>query len=153
MTWEKDLNKRFERKIKLRMVISLILVVFGMVSLGVSLYGAAMGMAGSDRIKGFYSGMGGGLIGAGTITFFRNLILLKNEEKRKIRQLVEYDERNRYLRSSTMTYSGYLMIGILYLGTVFAAFFNESLAVTLLTILGIYMAVIFMINIMLQKFF
>ena len=151
---EKDLDKKFEKKIKIRIITCIFIITFGIASLVLAIYGSTKGifMSGSD-MPGFYTGIGGGLIGAGIATIVRNVIWLKDEEKRKSRQLMEYDERNLYIRNNTMAFSGYIMIAVLYLGIIVSGIFNEPLSWILLMLLGLYLMLIFVINLLLKKFY
>lgn len=151
---DKALEKKFEKKLKLRAALSVMIIAAGVLSLALSVYAEAKGFISSEgNMTGYYVGMGGGLMGAGIVTLIKSIVLLKHAEKQRKQRMVEYDERNLYLRSCTMTYSGYIIIGVLYMGVIIFGFYYETAAMILLSIMCLYLVVIFIVNILLRKLF
>lgn len=151
---DKSLEKKYDKKLKLRIVLSAVIICFGILSIIISVYGESKGFfSGDSTMTGYYVGLGGGLIGAGLVTLIKSVILLRNEAKRRKTCLEEYDERNIYLRNCTMTYSGYIMIAVLYAGVFIAGFYNEEIAMLLLVIMCSYLVVIFGVNVLLRKLY
>lgn len=149
---ELNQEQRFEKKLKMRILLSFILLLLGILSISVILiakYGLEVTM--NDYMIGFYTGTGGGLVGAGIITIIKNIRWLKDEKKRRAVQLEEYDERNEYLRLRTMSISAYCMIFLLYGGTVITGMLNETVSKTLLITMFIYTFMILMIYLIVRK--
>lgn len=83
-------------------------------------------------MEGFYTGFGCALMGAGIALIARNLRLIKNEEKYKRAEIGFLDERNRFIKSATLSTTSSIFIVGLAFAIVVAGMFNSVVFVTLL---------------------
>ena len=101
--------------------------------------------------RGFFSGMGGGLIAAGLITIYKNYSYLKHADSRKKREIFETDERNRLLGLRSWAYAGYGMFLLLYLGMIACAFVSLTIMKTLLVVSAVFALLLLFFRVLLQK--
>lgn len=154
MQKEEDMKKeQFIKKINLRIKCCIALILIGVLGVAAGIFLEQItGLTVSDWSSGYYLGTGFGLIGASIATIIKQQILLKNPEKLEQRMLMEYDERNLQLREKTMTYAGYSLAFILYIGICIFGVVNVTIANTMLYILCGYVVLVFVINTILRKF-
>ena len=110
------MNMRIEKKIKIRIIYCIVLIVLGVISLYVGNF-VTLNSGDAEYSAGYYTGLGFGVIAAGVITIIKNVILLKNPEKCKEREIYESDERNKMIGLKTWSYAGYAMFIFLYILT------------------------------------
>lgn len=92
----------------------------------------------SDFLGGVYSGMGTGILAAGTIFFFRIRRLFKNPELLRQRRLKESDERSVLLNQKALYLSGVFVIIGAYAAFLAAGFFSMAVFWTIWTIIMVY---------------
>ncbi|MCI9589043.1 MAG: hypothetical protein HFG42_00615 [Lachnospiraceae bacterium] len=135
------MKTQYRKLVKFRTSISVLFILFGAITLAASLGGLKL-LGFSEQAEGlgsWYGGSGAGLLGAGAALFVKNRLLLKDEEKLKKSEILEYDERNLYLRDKTMVITGYLLIAGLYVSMMILGFANPFAAQILLMVLGSYL--------------
>ena len=134
----------FEKRCRVRIVVSIGLAVLGLLSLAlVALTKGTVPVVHLDEgtadfVSGFYTGIGFGLVAAGSITIIQNVRYLKKADLKKQRQIYETDERNRMLGMRCWAYSGYAMFLILYVGMLVSGLFNVIIMKTLLAVMAVY---------------
>ena len=84
-----------------RMLASVVWMVLGVVLF-------ACGIAG--MVDGFWSGMGGGLIGVGVVQLVRMIRYQNNPEYKEAVDTAAKDERNRFLSNKAWAWAGYLYV-------------------------------------------
>lgn len=84
-----------------RMILSVFWLVVGIVL-------TVLGVMG--QIDSYWSGMGGGLIGVGTLQLYRFIRYEKDEEYRQNVDIQNSDERNRFLAGRAWAWAGYLFV-------------------------------------------
>lgn len=142
------IGNTIEKKIKNRIIYCVCFIVLGVISLIVgNVFSAEL----SEYVKGFYTGVGGGLIAAGVISIVRNILTLKNSEKLKEKEIYENDERNKMIGSKTWSYAGYAMFIVLYAGILVGGFIGDLVLNTLLVILGVYALCLFFARMYCEK--
>ncbi|MBE5851493.1 MAG: hypothetical protein E7299_00830 [Lachnospiraceae bacterium] len=143
-------GKTIEQKMRNRNLYCVGLIVCGIISLIIGV-GNVLPAEMSDYCSGFYTGVGGGLIAASVITLIKNIMILKNADKLKEREIYENDERNKMIGLKTWSYTGYAMFTLLYIGMLVAGFFSEVVMNTLLVIMGVYALCIFFAGLYCKK--
>ena len=147
----------FEKKCKTRITASCFLMALGVITIALSFLAGdqipVLYMAADhyDFIPGFYMGTGFGLFFAAAATIIKNVRYLKKPEIRKEREIYETDERNRMLGLRSWAYAGYTMLLLLYIGILISGFISILILKTLLIILAVYVAVLFVFRMILQK--
>jgi len=148
----------FTKRCKLRIVYSIVLIILGLLALAVSSgYGTIIvpmtpvTEESLDFIRGFYTGIGFGLVAAASITIFRNIQLLKNKELQKARALYENDERNRLIGTKCWAYAGYAMFLFLYVGILVGGMISMTVLKVLLCVLGAYGGFLLIFRMILRK--
>lgn len=151
-------SMEFTKKCKLRIAASVVLILLGVTALAAaSMHGTMIHTAvsesaeGSDFVRGFYTGIGFGLIAAASITIYRNYQYLKDSGKRKVRELYENDERNQLIGTKCWAYAGYALFLALYVGILVAGFVNELILQVLLAVLAVYGFFLLLFRVLLQK--
>lgn len=147
----------FEKRCRRRIAISAGLVVLGAVSILIVLLTQGqipvlyLEPNTRDFIPGFYTGLGGGLIGAGIISILKNRRYLKNPEEGKKRKIMETDERNRMLGLRCWAYAGYSMFLLLYVGILIGGFISVTVVKVLLGVGAVYGLLLLGFRLMLQR--
>ena len=147
----------FEKKCKTRITASCFLMALGVITIALSFLAGdqipVLDMAADhyDFIPGFYMGTGFGLFFAAAATIIKNVRYLKKPEIRKEREIYETDERNRMLGLRSWAYAGYTMLLLLYIGILISGFISILILKTLLIILAVYVVVLFVFRMILQK--
>lgn len=147
----------FEKKCKTRITASCFLMALGVITITLSFLAGdqipVLYMAADhyDFIPGFYMGTGFGLFFAAAATIIKNVRYLKKPEIRKEREIYETDERNRMLGLRSWAYAGYTMLLLLYIGILISGFISILILKTLLIILAVYVVVLFVFRMILQK--
>ena len=147
----------FEKKCKTRITASCFLMALGVITIALSFLAGDqipvlyMAVDHYDFIPGFYMGTGFGLFFAAAATIIKNVRYLKKPEIRKEREIYETDERNRMLGLRSWAYAGYAMLFILYIGILVSGFISIIILKTLLVILAVYVLVLFIFRMILQK--
>ena len=144
------LGKSIEQKLKLRILMSIILLILGTASLYVGTC-VPLASGNADYSAGFYVGLGCGLIAAAVITILKNIRLLRNKEALKQREIYESDERNRMIGLKSWSYAGYTMFILLYIALLFAGSINLLIMNTILVILAGFALCLFISRCILNK--
>lgn len=147
---EMKVGKGIVKKIKLRIIYSVVLVILGIASLYVG-FNVTLATGNSDYSSGYYVGLGFGLIAAAIITIIKNIRLLRNEEALRQREIYEEDERNKMIGLKTWSYAGYAMFILLYIGILVAGAINVVVMNTILVILGAFALCLFVVRVILSK--
>lgn len=140
----------FEKKCKTRSVLGIAIALLGAATIGFTIW-ADKTMELSESILGFYTGCGGGLMGAGIVTAIKNRRYLKHPELRRKIEIAETDERNRMLGLRCWAYAGYTMFLFLYIGMLLAGLFSPTVLQVLLVVGGMYGLLLLIYRIVLQK--
>lgn len=106
----------------------------------------------SDFVPGFYTGIGGGFLGAGIVTVVKNYRYLKNPDLNRKRKIYETDERNRMLGLRSWAYAGYSMFLFLYIGVIVSGFISVTAMKVLLAVGGVYAVLLLFFRKMLQRY-
>jgi len=144
------MSMNIEKKIKIRIIYCVVLIVLGVISLYVANF-VPLNSGDAEYSAGYYTGLGFGVIAAGTITIIKNVLLLKNQEKLQEREIYESDERNKMIGLKTWSYAGYAMFILLYVAQMVAGMFNVMVMNTLLTVLGLFALCLFVSRMVLSK--
>lgn len=137
-------NEEFRQVVKNRMKFMIGLVVIGIITGLVTIYAEFyMDTALSDHILGVYTGVGTGLTLAGIVLFFKNLMLLKNEEKLKESRLSSTDERLKEIENKAFRVAAYVMIAILYLVALIGGIYMKELIYILIMVIGAFLITYF----------
>ena len=144
------MEKIIEKKIKLRMAYCVLLIVLGIVSLYVGNF-VPLDSGDAEYSAGYYTGLGFGVIAAAVITLVKNVLLLRNPEKLKARQIYESDERNKMIGLKTWSWAGYAMFILLYIAQMVAGVFNVVVMNTLLVVLAVFALSLFVSRVVLTK--
>lgn len=139
-----------EKKIKLRMIYCVILVVLGVVSLYVGNF-VVVNLSDAEYLSGYYTGFGLAVIASGIITIVQKILLLRNPEKLKAREIYESDERNKMIGLKTWSWAGYAMFILLYIAQMVAGLFNVVIMNTLLVVLATFALCLFVCGVVLKK--
>ena len=140
----------FEKRCKTRIIASCLLLVLGAVTIALSFLAGDhipvlyMTADHYDFIPGFY-------MGTAIATIIKNVRYLKKPDLKKEREIYETDERNRMLGLRSWAYAGYAMLFILYIGILVSGFISIIILKTLLVILAVYVLVLFIFRMILQK--
>ena len=73
-----------------------------------------------------WSGMGGGILGAGAFQVYRQLKYRRNEEYREKVDIAMQDERNHFIRGKAWAWAGYLFVIITAVGSLILRFAGKS---------------------------
>ena len=93
--------------------------------------------------SGIFSGMGGALMAIGILQIIRNVKYRKNSDYKEKIDILEKDERCKYLRLKAWGWAGYLVVLLEAIGSVIAIILGEQLIMQVLLvsvalIVGIY---------------
>ena len=93
--------------------------------------------------SGIFSGMGGTLMAIGILQIIRNVKYRKNSDYKEKIDILEKDERCKYLRLKAWGWAGYLVVLLEAIGSVIAMILGEQLIMQVLLvsvalIVGIY---------------
>ena len=93
--------------------------------------------------SGIFSGMGGALMAIGILQIIRNVKYLKKSDYKEKIDILEKDERCKYLRLKAWGWAGYLVVLLEAIGSVIAMILGEQLIMQVLLvsvalIVGIY---------------
>ena len=93
--------------------------------------------------SGIFSGMGGALMAIGILQIIRNVKYSKNSDYKEKIDILEKDERCKYLRLKAWGWAGYLVVLLEAIGSVIAMILGEQLIMQVLLvsvalIVGIY---------------
>ena len=102
-----------------------------MVALSLFAFPQDMGHA-QDFVRGFYSGAGSGMIGAGVVLLIRNIRLLKNDKARRAARIKETDERQKLITMRTFSTASMVCFWVTVLAIVISAPLNLTVFFTLL---------------------
>jgi hypothetical protein len=140
----------FRKKVNMRIWFSVLLILLGAVSIGIVYF---FGLFGTSFRAGFYFGLGAGLIGAGTATIIRNVIYLKNASKFKAAEIADKDERNRFIINRTWSLSAAIMLFLIYMAVIVGGILDITIFFTLLAVLGAFVLVLLIVQIVLKKLY
>lgn len=147
------MKTQYRKRIEFRILASVLFILLGATTLAASSGGLKL-LGFSEQAAGlgeWYGGSGAGLLGAGVAFYFKNKLLLKNEEKLKQSEILEYDERNLYLRDKTMVITGYLLIIGLYVSMMILGLINPFAAQILLAVLCSYLVGMCVVYVFLKR--
>lgn len=85
-------------------------------------------------VSDMYSGMGGALIGIGVLQVIRNLRYRTNSKYREKLDVELQDERNKYIRMKSWSWTGYIIVLVQSLGVVIAFVMRQSVVQQVLTL-------------------
>jgi len=139
---------KYEIKLRFRMIFMLFAIVGGVVSI---LVGLLQINSIGDFSRGYFFGIGTGLIVGGTILAIKTARILKNENKFRIKKIEEEDERNNFLNLSSSHIAFLVTIVLLFIGTIYYAFKNEDTVNILSDIIMIMIAVKFICFLITKK--
>ena len=93
--------------------------------------------------SGIFSGMGGALMAIGILQIIRNVKYRKNSDYKEKIDILEKDERCKYLRLKAWGWAGYIVVLLEAIGSVIAMILGEQLIMQVLLvsvalIVGIY---------------
>ncbi len=107
-------------KYEKRIYISIFWIVIGTVLLACGIF---------DILDSFWSGMGGALIGVGTIRIVQFAKYRKNPEYREKIEIESNDERNKFISGRAWAWSGYVFVMLNAIGAIaFKIAGNETLS-------------------------
>lgn len=148
----------FEKRCRNRIILGSVIAVLGAVTFGlvflkdlVPTFVLYLEPGWSDFVPGFYTGIGGGFLGAGIITVVKNYRYLKNPELNRKRKIYETDERNRMLGLRCWAYAGYSMFLFLYIGVIVSGFISVTAMKVLIGVAGAYGVLLLIFRRILQK--
>lgn len=148
----------FEKRCRNRMILGSVIAVLGAVTFVLvflmdltPVFVMYLEPGESDFVPGFYTGIGGGFLGAGLITVVKNYRYLKNPELNKKRKIYETDERNRMLGLRCWAYAGYSMFLLLYIGVIVSGFISVTAMKVLIGVAGVYGILLLIFRRILQK--
>ena len=72
--------------------------------------GALLVLGITEVVDAFWSGMGGGLIGVGTVRLIQSIRYCKDETYREKKEVEIKDERSLFLRNKAWAWAGYLFV-------------------------------------------
>lgn len=144
------LESTIAKRIKTRIIYGVCLAVLGAISMVLGIAGV-LPIELSDYISGFYTGMGTGLVVGGIMLVIRNVRILKDEKLMKEKEIYENDERNKMIGLKTWSYTGYIMLLVLYAGILVGGFIGEIVLNTILVIVAIYSLCIFLTGLYCKK--
>lgn len=135
----------FEKKCKLRIGLSILVLIAGLSIFAFTTTDFYQQINSSNHfVEGFYSGCGGGLVGAGATTLFLNLSYLFNKERMRAAELKETDERNIFITNKTLSITAYLFIFIMAISMMIAGAYSELVLAVLTAVFfgGLLLALI-----------
>lgn len=148
----------FEKRCRNRIIVGSVMAVLGAVTFALAFlmdlvpaFVVLLEPGWSDFVPGFYTGIGGGFLGAGVITVVKNYRYLKNPELNKKQKIYETDERNRMLGLRCWAYAGYSMFLFLYIGVIVSGFISVTAMKVLLGVAGMYGVLLLVFRRILQK--
>lgn len=148
----------FEKRCRNRIILGSVIAILGAVTFGLAFlmnmtpaFVLYLEPEGSDFVPGFYTGIGGGFLGAGIITIVKNYRYLKNPELNRKRKIYETDERNRMLGLRCWAYAGYSMFLCLYIGVIISGFISVTAMKALIGVAGGYGVLLLIFRRILQK--
>ncbi|MBQ3390704.1 MAG: hypothetical protein IJG57_06520 [Firmicutes bacterium] len=118
-----------------RLALSIFWVVIGLVLVGLSI---------AEKLdSSMYAGMGGALAAVGALQVIRNLQYRRNEEYREKVDTEVSDERNRFLRMKSWSWTGYIVVLVEAIGVVVAMILGKEtvqlvLAYSVCLLVGVY---------------
>lgn len=128
----------FVKRTKIRLALSAVIILsgIGMFTLAVLLrMGKISGFELSSIMHSFYTGLGGGFLGAGTVMLIKNLRLLRNNEELKKAELKETDERNLFVAARTAQFTFFIFTAALFISIIVAGLVNPFAANVLFVVL------------------
>ncbi|MBQ9764594.1 MAG: hypothetical protein IJW18_00170 [Lachnospiraceae bacterium] len=125
-------DKEYAKLMKKRAAISLLLVVFGIVTLAISLYCRHKGLLSiSDFRQGVFAGIGTGLALFGLILFFICISIIKNESKLKAARIYESDERNIAITTESISIATVVLLISMYVVFVLSIFMEIDIIIAI----------------------
>ena len=118
-----------------RLALSIFWVVIGLVLVGLSI---------AEKLdSSMYAGMGGALAAVGALQVIRNLQYRRNEEYREKVDTEVSDERNRFLRMKSWSWTGYIVVLVEAIGVVVAMILGKEtvqlvLSYSVCLLVGVY---------------
>lgn len=133
-------NEEYRKVVKNRMRITAAIVIIGIITAAIG-FGAKFYLKTwiSDYMIGVYFGVGVGLFVSGTILWFKNRLLLNNDEKLKESRLNNTDERIQEISNKSFKAAAVIMLIALYSTALIGGLFYPILVKVLLFISGIFL--------------
>lgn len=133
-------NEEYKKIIKSRMKMMMVIIVVGIITAAIG-FGSEFYLKVSinEQMMGVYSGLGVGLLVAGTILIIKNRMLLNNEEKLKVSRLNNTDERIQEISNKAFRIAALVMIMALYATALIGGLFYQVLVQVLLFIVCIFL--------------
>lgn len=103
---------------KYRYLFSIIWIIIGAILISLSF---------AEMVDSFWSGMGSALFVVGILQLLRFRRFYKNNEYREKIEILENDERNRFIRSKAWSWTGYLFILIIAVSSIVLRIIGQDL--------------------------
>lgn len=135
-------NEEYRKVIKRNMKILLLIGIMGLAALIVSLFAKyRWEVVISERMLGFYTGAGSGIIAGAVILWIRNRLLLNNEEKLKESRLMNSDERIKEINHKAFRVAAYVLIFSMYAVALIGGLFYPILVTTVIYLIFFFLLV------------
>lgn len=131
-------NMPFRKKVKVRLWFATAITMAGVIVFAVTWLGVFGDRINDEFVSGFYSGLGGGLIGAGVVTIIKARRMLRDPERFKAAEVEEKDERTIFVRDKTYVATTYIVMMTVIAALIVSMLFNTTVAMTLLGVLGVF---------------
>jgi hypothetical protein len=133
-----DNADKFRKKLRFRLGISILIALTGLaaailiLTLNRGFDGLMVDNHQLSFLNGYFWGVSLGLTGAGLATVGRMIYYLKNKKAFAKRMLLETDERNRYISLKAWSWTGYLMIYAMLVGSIIVGRFSFEATLALI---------------------
>lgn len=131
-------NMPFRKKVKFRLWFAIAITVAGFILLASTWLGVFGDRINDEFVSGFYSGLGGGLMGGGIATIIKNRRMLNNPGRFNAAEIAEKDERTIFVTNKTYVATTYIVSMLVFAGVIISMLFNRTVAMTLLSVLGVF---------------
>lgn len=146
--------KDFDKRIKVRMVTATVLFLMG---IGVIMWAIVMGdelaARASGWSQGFYQGIGSGQFFVGIMMLLKNYRLLKDPGKKEQQRLIEYDERNLFIRNRAVCITNYIMLFGIYFAILITGYLVPQVTMVLVWVLCSFLLLISIIYFLLSRYY
>lgn len=133
-------NEEYRKVIEKRMRLIALLFVIGSITLIVGLLAKYVWLVKiEDKILGFYTGVGFGLVFAAVILWIKNKIILADEEKLKKSRLMNTDERINEINNNAFKAASIALLVALYAIGLIGGMFNPILAEVLFILVCVFL--------------
>lgn len=132
------LNMPFAKKAKLRLWVSVVITAVGFILFTATWLGIFGDRINDEFTSGAYSGLGGGLMGAGIVTVIKYKRVLRDPARFKTAEIEDTDERTGFIMGKTYAATFYIGTAVTFITAFVAAIYNPTVAKTLISVLGVY---------------